>query len=108
MCSIRILSEAPEDCNQRTVRKNTVTGWNKHVNTNKLNPRLSLPLNIAGEHEPAIIANRFMKHFKVSSSIDRVMQVVDPEETATELTIRFSANDVTTVIKNMWRAIPRA
>lgn len=66
-------------------------------NTNKLNPRLSLPVNIAGEHEAAIIANRFINHFKVS--IDRVVQVVDAGETDTELTVDF--------LSRMWLLSPK-
>lgn len=48
-----------------------------YKNTNKLNPRPGLPMSIAGEHELAVIADRFMNHFKLSLCIDRVVQVVN-------------------------------
>lgn len=68
-----------------------------------MNFRPGLPVSITEEHDPALIASRFINHFKVSSSIRSKVQVVDAGETATELTVRFSAKDEATVIKTMVR-----
>lgn len=55
-------------------------------------------MSIVGEHEPTVIAIRFMDHCKVYSSLVHTVQMVDTGEMPQD-NCKISAKDVATVIK---------
>ncbi|RVE46368.1 hypothetical protein evm_008991 [Chilo suppressalis] len=72
-------------------------------NTNKLNPRSSLPVNVGGSCEPRHIACVFQQSFRVVSPLGGVSQMLDDEVFSGDLTVRFSSKDVVNVIAKMER-----
>ncbi|KAL0850724.1 hypothetical protein ABMA28_006666 [Loxostege sticticalis] len=71
--------------------------------TNKLSPKLSLPVSVAGIHEPSEIAKAFQSHFRVESPLGPTAAVFGDECGTDRLNVRFSAKDVDRVIKGMVR-----
>lgn len=75
-------------------------------NTNKLNPKSSLPVSIGGKHEPSHIANMFVNQFKVNPVANPAVNVNETgadTDVSMKLGVQFSAKDVTKVIKSMVR-----
>jgi exonuclease III len=71
--------------------------------TNKLNLRSGLPVTVGDVHEPRDIACLFQRQFKVESSLGPVGQVLGADCRSGAVSVRFSAKNVTSVIKNMVR-----
>jgi hypothetical protein len=73
-------------------------------NTNKLNPKASLPVSVAGVHEPKAIASLFQRHFVVQplpiQSTDPCFSVSIPTG---GVKLRFTAKEVANVIQKMSR-----
>ncbi|XP_049882113.1 uncharacterized protein LOC126378053 [Pectinophora gossypiella] len=69
--------------------------------TNRLNPKTSLPVSVAGTSDPRDIANKFQRHFRVQSQASREHVAESCHET--EEHVRFSAKQVAGVIKGMVR-----
>ncbi|KAL0852559.1 hypothetical protein ABMA27_016978 [Loxostege sticticalis] len=74
-------------------------------NTNKLNPKLSIPASVAGKSDPIEIANAFGNHFKVvpEGGAQFNLAMFDAESSVGNLTVRFTAREVDSIIRGMAR-----
>lgn len=69
-----------------------------------MNAKPSLPVSVDGVHDHKSIANLFREHFTVQSPLGpSSYKCTDGETIATERNIKFSANNITKVIKHMQR-----
>ncbi|RVE40308.1 hypothetical protein evm_015042 [Chilo suppressalis] len=77
--------------------------WKYKISWNNLSGKVSLPVSVAGCHEPLEIAEAFSRSFRVQSSLGAWLPELNAECQNALPSDRFSAKEVAFVIKNMTR-----